>query len=98
MPLSPPAFGGMCPGGEEGLVGVTYKSCRASSTTGRIAMGARAFIHLRGYREDFNPMGFQDVDVSRRLSRLGQHVRFESDADVGNAFYNCLSDLSRKEW
>ena len=39
-------------------------------TCGRIAMKRIDFLWIRGYDEDAHPMGAQDVDVFRRLSKL----------------------------
>lgn len=57
--------GGVSPAGgpdpRPALAGISYKHPKVSSTTGRIALGGETFLALRGYREDFLPMGFQDV-------------------------------------
>ena len=78
------------------IVGVSYVNPKANSTTGRIALGARVFKLLGGYRQDFGPMGFQDVDLSRRLAKLGRHCRVDSDVLVGNAILNHMEDVPKR--
>ena len=88
----------MCDGtGTPPVAGVTYKNPRSSSTTGRIALSGRVFQRLGGYREDFMPMGAQDVDLSVRLGMIGKHVRFESDTGVGTAIFNHMEQCKKSE-
>ena len=94
--------GGVSPAGGPGpeprpeVAGLSYKNPKASSTTGRIALGARTFLALRGYREDFLPMGSQDVDLSVRLARFGKHIRVESDT-IGNAILNVMKAVEKRD-
>jgi hypothetical protein len=79
------------------ITGTSYRAPHASSTTGRIALGARMFAALRGYDENFEPMGAQDVDLIRRLRKLGDLRYIHSDFLTGNAVRNCLSQVTKAE-
>jgi len=79
------------------LVGTSYKAPSAPSTTGRVACGGKVFLALRGYDESFEPMGGQDVDLSRRLARLGPHRYVSSDQVTGNAILNDLTAVPAKQ-
>lgn len=78
------------------VVGITFKNDRSSSTTGRIALGSRVFLTLRGYNQDFYPMGTQDVDLSRRLKAMGHHVHATGPELVGNAIVNHMEHVAKK--
>ena len=78
------------------IVGITFKNDRSSSTTGRIALGSRVFVTLRGYNQDFFPMGTQDVDLSRRLKAMGHHVNVSGPEVVGNAIVNHMEHVAKK--
>ena len=90
--------GGVSPAGgpdsRPALAGISYKHPKVSSTTGRIALGGETFLALRGYREDFLPMGSQDVNLSSRLVRFGKHLRVESDF-IGNAIFNVMTFVAK---
>ena len=79
------------------MVGTTYRATNVSATTGRVALGGRVFRLLGGYDQEFEPMGHQDVDLSKRLRKLGQTRYIASDAAVGNAVHNHLKKVAKKE-
>ena len=59
-------------------VGVQY-GCEDTGCTGRILMSVRMFRHLGGYDEDLPyPAGCQDVDLRKRLMKIGT-VRYVRD-------------------
>ena len=76
------------------ISGVSYKNPKAPSTTGRIACGGATFKKLGGYREDFLPMGYQDVDFTKRLGKHGTHLSVSTG--VGNAILNVMEWVEKK--
>ena len=89
------AVGGVPPTSLPDIVGISFKAPNNPSTTGRIALGGRVFDTLGGYDEEFGPSGGQDVDLSRRLGKMGFHRRIESEAEVGNAIWNHLEQCGK---
>jgi hypothetical protein len=90
------AVGGVSPTTLPDIVGISFKAPSTPSTTGRVALGGNVFDALGGYDEEFGPSGGQDVDLSRRLGKMGFHRRIESDTEVGNAIWNHLEQCGKK--
>jgi hypothetical protein len=88
--------GGLSPTTVPEIVGISFHAPNNPSTTGRIALGGRVFDTLGGYDEEFGPSGGQDVDLSRRLGKMGFHRRIESEAEVGNALWNHMEQCGKK--
>ncbi len=75
------------------LSGVQWKNNKVTGTTGRIGTTCYCFETLNGYDESFLPSGFQDLDLLKRLSRVGA-VSYVAGtgADIGNAIENVWQD------
>ena len=75
-----------------------------NATTGRIAIRMREFQHINGYdqEDDIQPSGYQDIDLVRRVEKLGNIKREKNTfADQVDA-YECIgcaipNDLSSIE-
>ncbi len=58
---------------------VQHKNPKDGSTTGRITLSLVTFSLLGGYDQDFQPSGYQDVDLMRMAAKLGEAKRVESE-------------------
>lgn len=59
---------------------------------GRIGMRKEFFLKIGGYDESFLPMGYQDLDILKRLHLFGLNYELVKDRRYNNAIQNTKKD------
>jgi hypothetical protein len=79
------------------LPGVSFRHPGATSTTGRICLSALVFLRLGGYDQAMLPMGYQDIDLTKRLARLGEPLNVNGAEETGNVLNNVMAAVSKSQ-
>ena len=79
------------------LPGVSFRHPGATSTTGRICLPALVFLRLGGYDQAMLPMGYQDVDLTIRLAKVGNALNVHGAEETGNVLNNVMEVVAKKE-
>jgi len=77
------------------MCGVFYRRPNCASTTGRIAAGCATLRRMGGYDQELAPTGGQDVDLTRRLSKMGRTERVTGQF-VGTTLTNYMECVGKK--
>ncbi|MBW8683062.1 glycosyltransferase [Chitinophaga rhizophila] len=67
----------------------------ADGSFGRIGMAREHFMAIGGYNESFLPMGYQDIDLIKRLMRYGLRYELVNDPAYNTALVNTKEDSMR---
>ncbi len=79
------------------LPGVSFRHPGATSTTGRICLSALVFLRLGGYDQAMLPMGYQDIDLTRRLAKLGETLNINGAEETGNVLNNVMAAVTKSQ-
>ena len=60
-------------------------------------MSALVFLGLRGYDQAMLPMGYQDVDLTKRLATVGKAIAVHSADETGNVLSNVMEEVVKKK-
>ncbi len=60
-------------------------------------MSAMVFLRLGGYDQAMLPMGYQDVDLTRRLAKVGESLNAHGAEETGNVLNNAMASVSKNQ-
>ena len=79
------------------LTGISFRHPGATSTTGRICLSALVFLGLGGYDQAMLPMGFQDIDLTKRLVKVGNALNVHGAEETGNVLNNVMEWVRKRD-
>ena len=60
-------------------------------------MSALMFLALNGYDQAMLPMGYQDVDLTKRLSAVGKARMVYGADETGNVLNSVMEEVAKKK-
>ncbi len=60
-------------------------------------MSALVFLRLGGYDQAMLPMGYRDIDLTKRLAKLGETLSANGAEETGNVLNNVMAAVSKSQ-